>query len=271
VPRELELTGEGGLRLAAEVEGEGEPVVLVHGLGFSRKAWRPQIDALTAAGWRCVSYDLRGFGASEMPRAPYRVETLAADLEAVRAALGLDRFHLVGHSMGGMVSLGYAVDHPERVRSLFLASTTSHNGKRASLFARVMSLLSRDGFDAARRDAERWREVEHIVREVEPYVGPVMDLLRKLTERADPGRALAWAALDGFSLREEVKSIRCPTLVMHGDRDPNIPFPAGMLLAQAVAGAKWIPLAGARHNLPLELTERFNAELLAFLGPARVP
>jgi pimeloyl-ACP methyl ester carboxylesterase len=121
-----------------------------------------------------------------------------------------------------------------------------------------MSELSRDGFDAVRADSARWARIEATIAAVLPFTGPMMDILRKLTLEPDPGRALAWDAISRFSVRDEVKTIDCPTTVIHGTHDANIPFPAGQMLSQAISGARWIPVDGGRHNLPLEQTELFN-------------
>jgi len=255
----------GGLRIAAQSHGEGPPVMLVHGLGFTSQLWRGQSEQLQAAGFRVISYDLRGFGSSELPPSPYEMEDLSADLDAVRTAAGCDAVHLVAHSMGGMVALRYAVDHPERVSSLFLVSTTAHNGRRASAFARVMSMLSERGFEETQRDPERWQQAVDTIADVIPFTGPVMDVLRKLTEKADPSRSLAWRAIASFTVKEKVSSLSCPTLVMHGDCDPNIPFAAGKLLHEAIVGSTWQPVEGAKHNLPIEHAELFSAQLLSFL------
>jgi pimeloyl-ACP methyl ester carboxylesterase len=252
------IEGAGGVSLAVDVVGEGDAVVLLHGLGFSRTSWKSQVAMLRAAGRRVVVPDLRGFGDSDMPDEPYEITSLADDVEAVRAALSIDSFDLIGHSMGGMVAQAYALKHRERVRTLFLASTTSHNGRRAKAFALVMSELSRKGFDAAKADPERWPRIEQTIADVIPFTGPVMDLLRKLTLTAEPSRAFAWDAISRFTVLEDVKTISCPTTVMHGDADANIPFAAGRMLGEAIAVAKWIPVDGGRHNLPIEKAELFN-------------
>jgi len=248
-----------GLQLVVDVHGDdGDAVLLVHGLGFSRRSWTHQVNMLVAAGRRVVVPGLRGFGGSAMPSEPYDMEMLADDLEVVRETLAIEELELVGHSMGGMVAQCYVLCHPARVRTLFLASTTSHNGRRATAFAKVMCELSREGFDAAKANPERWPEIESTIAAVTPFTGPVMKLLRKLTEKADAARAMAWDAVSRFSVVDQVQTIGCPTTVMHGQLDANIPFAAGKLLAEAIEGSTWIPVEDGRHNLPLEKTELFN-------------
>ncbi|HZO15077.1 MAG TPA: alpha/beta hydrolase [Polyangiaceae bacterium] len=262
------VTNAGGLQLVADVfppsaSAKRTPVMLVHGLGFARRHWRRQVAALGEVGFTCVTLDLRGFGDSALPNEPYTMRELARDLDSVRAWAGFDRVHLVGHSMGGMVALHYALDAPERVASLVLASTTGHNGRRAGAFARAMAMLSDEGFERAMADPKRRAEVEAILAEAVPYVGQVLGILRQLTLEADRGRALAWQAIAGFSVRSELARIHCPTLVLHGSADQNIPFAAGQLLHEAIAGSEWVPLEDAPHVLP---QARLNAELVRFLS-----
>ncbi len=259
-----------GCRLAVDCQGAADaPVVmLVHGLGFSRRAWREQTEVLLAAGYRVLSFDLRGFGGSDAQAEGYDVATLAADLEAVRSDGGCQAVHLVGHSMGGMVALRYVLDRPDQVRSLFLASTTSHNGRRAAAFARIMALLSQEGFEAAKSDSQRWQKIEATIAEVIPFTGPIMGLLRSLTKEASPARARAWEAIAEFTVKDEVGAISCPTTVMHGSLDANIPFLAGKLVHDAIEGSVFVEVADGRHNLPIEQPALFNEQLLAHLQQA---
>jgi pimeloyl-ACP methyl ester carboxylesterase len=270
-----------GLRLVADRHGAGDPVVLVHGLGFSRARWSPQVEALTDAAFASVTFDMRGFGDSEPASAPFAMQDLVADLEAVRVAMGLDAFHLVGHSLGGMVSQLYALEHPERVRSLTLASTTAHSGNRGSAYGAALARLCEHGFDRAMQDDDFRAQVEFAVHALaDPAVrkdlsGTLSDelpsgerllgLIKRMTGEANPARAQGWRCTVGFSSRDRLDRITCPTLVMHGTRDMIIPYVAGQLLAKAL-GAKWRSAPGAGHNVPTEQAELFNATLLEFLG-----
>ncbi|HLK39240.1 MAG TPA: alpha/beta hydrolase, partial [Polyangiaceae bacterium] len=114
-----------GTRLVWESAGEGPVVLLVHGIGSSRRKWEPQVAPLVALGYRVLRFDLRGFGDSTTPAAPHEMRHFSGDLAALVEALDLGRFHLVGHSLGGMIAQQFALDHPGRVRTLALASTTS--------------------------------------------------------------------------------------------------------------------------------------------------
>ena len=256
-----------GTRIAWDESGTGDPVLLVHGLGSSRRRWSVLVPALAEAGYRALRLDLRGFGESSPPERPSGMDELLSDLEACVEAMQLDRFHLVGHSLGGMLAQRYAVQHPERVRSLVLASTTSHNGRRASAFARAMVLFSEHGFDHVLSDIP---EIRSVLAEAFPGMDePPLEMLRIGVEKPNPARANAWRACVGFSLKDRLSEIGCPVLVMHGSADPLIPFVAGKLVHEAIPGSRFIEESGAGHSLPTERAESFNRAVLEFLSGTR--
>ncbi len=218
-----------GAPLAVHIEGDGPPVVLVHGLGFTRQDWAPHVQTLVAAGYRALTYDQRGFGASSLPAEPYDMADLADDLGRVMSAAGVERAHVVGHSLGGMVVQQFAVTHPSRVLSLLVASATSHNGRRASAFGQAMAQ-------------------------------------KMLDKRQDPARAAAWTATVGFSVKDRLHELQCPTLIAHGGADALIPAIAGALIAKAIPGAVFQAFEGGRHNFPIEDPQPFADALLRHLG-----
>jgi len=120
-------------RLAYRVRGAGDPVLFVQGVGVHSPTggprrpgdgWAPQTDALSSP-YACLSFDHRGMGASPASPTPFTIEDLAADAVALADAQGWDRFHVVGHSMGGLISVVLALAHPRRVRSLSLLCTSA--------------------------------------------------------------------------------------------------------------------------------------------------
>lgn len=260
-----ELVTSDGTHIAWDEIGDGPVVVLVHGLGSSRRRWKLARQALADAGFRALSYDLRGFGESSPAERPHGMSELSSDLECFVDHLELERFHLVGHSLGGMIAQRYAVLHPERVRSLVLASTTSHNGRRASAFAEAMVILSERGFDAALSDPTQRPELERVLGEAFPGGPPPLDMLRVGLEEPDPARANAWRACIGFSEKDALPRLTCPVLVTHGSADPLIPFRAGQLIHEAIPHSEWRPEDGAGHSLPTSRADSFNRALVDFL------
>jgi 3-oxoadipate enol-lactonase len=258
------LTVPDGTRLAWDSAGDGPVVLLVHGIGSSRRKWDPQVAPLVLAGYRVVRVDLRGFGDSETPPGKYGMDDFVSDLASFVDGMGLQTFHLVGHSLGGMISQRFVVEQPDRVLSLSLVSTTSHNGRRATALARLMVTLAENGFDAVLADPQLREQAEATVREAFPQGTPLW-MLRRGMEKPNLARANAWRACIDFSVKDRLGEIRCPTLVVHGTADMLIPFRAGELVASAIQGAKWIAEDGAGHSLPQERAESFTRALVDFL------
>jgi 3-oxoadipate enol-lactonase len=255
-----------GTRIAWDRTGSGPEVVLIHGLGSSRKRWDRLVPALADAGFSALRLDLRGFGESGPAPGPSGMSEMLDDVRALLEGAGLDRFHLIGHSLGGMISQRLTVEQPERVRSLVLASTTSHNGRRASAFARAMVLFSEHGFDRVLSDPELRPRIEPVLREAFPGIDPPLEMLRIGVEQPNAARANAWRACEGFSEKDRLGRVACPVLVLHGSADPLIPLRAGELVRDGIRQAEWIEVAGAGHSLPTERADLFNAAVLDFLA-----
>lgn len=258
-----------GVRLAYDERGSGEPVLLVHGLGLSRKRWRSQVRALDGAGYRAVRVDLRGFGDSDEARDAYTMNTLVADLGALVDALALAPVHLVGHSLGGMICQRYTLEHPDAVRSLVLASSTSHQGRRSAILAEVLVRMSRMGFDAFIADAETRAFGERTLEEVFPDGAPPLEYFRmRDLEQPNPSHAFAWATTADFSTKDRLHEIGCPVLVLHGRTDPLIPSKVGTWLHEGLPGSRFVLLDGG-HSIQVEAAEALNEALLSFLADVR--
>jgi 3-oxoadipate enol-lactonase len=266
--RRFQLQTDDGQILVGDETGAGPPVILVHGLGFKRSHWNHQAQALLDGGYRPIRFDLRGFGDSSIPSEPYDMSRLAQDLDAVRDHFGLERLHLVGHSLGGMVAVEYALAYPDRLRSLTLASTTAHNGSRARAFSHMMARLSREGSAVALADHEFNAHVKSMLSQVVRYVAvdDMMPILARMTKRPNLARALAWQATSNFSRREDIPTISPPTFVMHGSADPIMPYTAGFLIHLGLPGSRWLPFYEGGHDLPREHEVEFTDAIISFLN-----
>jgi 3-oxoadipate enol-lactonase len=262
------ITVPDGTRLAWDEAGSGPAVLLVHGIGYTRRKWDPQHAPLLAAGFRVLRFDLRGFGESSLPEGPHTMDDFVADLGAFVEAAGLGSFHLVGHSLGGMIAQLYAVRNAERLRSLALVSTTSHNGRRATAFARLMVTFAEHGFDTVLHTPSLKAEADAILEEAFPE-GVQLSMLRRGMEEPSLARANAWRACIDFSAKDELGTLGCPVMVAHGTGDLLIPWRAGELVHQAIPGSEWLVEGGAGHSLPKERAASFNAGLIDFLQRAK--
>lgn len=244
---------DGHTRLYWETTGAGDSVLLVHGLGLSGGAWWRTVDALTP-GMRVITFDHRGIGLSESWTYAYTTEAMADDAVSILDALGVDRVHVYGFSLGGMVAQQIVLRHPERVRSLVLGATHSGGRRAATPEPEVVAFFRR----RARVPSEEaaWASVpynygprsrtEHVDRIAE-------DIARRLenpfNERAYRAQLLAGSLHNCYG---QLGRIRAPTLVVHGARDRMIPVANARLTAERVPGARLKILRDAGHLYPTE-------------------
>jgi pimeloyl-ACP methyl ester carboxylesterase len=237
----------GGHPVRYRVVGEGEPVVLVHGLSGSTRWWARNIAAL-AVTYRVYLVDLPGFGAMRRLRRHFILPEAATWLADWMEAVGLGEAHLVGHSMGGYVCLRLAAQRPEAMRRLILVAPAGVPAGR-SLFGHLVPLLL-----AARHAA--------------PSFLPVLayDAIRT-------GPVTLWRAardLLAEDVREDLRSIDAPTLLIWGEKDPLIPPSVGELLRREIPGSHLLVLQNAGHVPMFDRPQEFDAALLAFLAGGSV-
>lgn len=253
-PRSGTVNGvDGHTRLYWEATGRGDPVLLVHGLGLSGGAWWRTVDALSSA--MCViTFDHRGIGRSQSLTYSYTTEALADDAVSILDELAIDRVHLYGFSLGGMVAQQVALRHPTRVRSLVLGATHSGGRRAAAPDPDVMQFIRRRG-DMPSEEAT-WASVpynygprcrlEHVDRIAE-------DIERRLqnpfNERAYGAQLLAASMHNCFTRLERIDA---PTLVVHGARDRMIPVANARMTAERLPGARLKVLKDAGHLYPTE-------------------
>lgn len=244
---------DGHTRLYWEATGRGNPVLLIHGLGLSGGAWWRTVDALSPE-MSVITFDHRGIGRSQSLTYAYTTEALADDAVSILDDLAIDRVHLYGFSLGGMVAQQVALRHPTRVRSLVLGATHSGGRRAAAPEPEVVAFIRRRGEMPSEEAA--WASVpynygprsrvEHVERIAE-------DIERRLqnpfNERAYRAQLLAAALHNCFSRLER---IHAPTLVVHGARDRMIPVANARMTAGRVPGAKLKILKDAGHLYPTE-------------------
>jgi pimeloyl-ACP methyl ester carboxylesterase len=254
-----------GVDICVETLGDPThpPILLIHGSGASLDWWADEFcDRLTAAGRFVIRYDHRDTGRSvayEPGRPGYTGDDLVDDAAGVIAAVGLDRAHVVGISMGGALAQVLALDHPERVASLTLIATSGGAGDD--------DLPGPDdrlgaAFTAPLPDLDdRPALLDHLTVLTRAYAGesPPFDAAgtRALWERAlDRARNVESMLTNhdhlegGDAWRHRLPALRVPTLVIHGTEDPLFPHPHGEALAREIPGAELLTIDGMGHELP---------------------
>ena len=247
--------------------GAGDPLVLVMGFGGDHLAWGLQIPAFADA-YRVIAFDNRGVGQSDTPDVPYSTAMMADDAVGLMDALAIERAHICGVSMGGMIAQEIALRHPERVRTLQLHATLARPDAymRAIVDAwrKVRVALGRE--EALRvlalwlfapcSYAERPDFVELVLQNAiaNPYPQSLTGFLRQ------GDAVLTHDTLD------RLDRVRCPTLVSVADQDVLVPPRFSHAIAQRVPGAELKTIANAAHAYMWERPEAFNAMCLEFLA-----
>lgn len=260
-------------RMWYEVQGSaGTPVVLVMGFGMSGRAWTPQVRALQAHH-RVVIFDNRGIGESESSRVPYGFAELADDAMALLDHVGFDSAHVVGVSMGGMVSQHVALRHPARVRSLSLIAT--HPGGHPLRFAPTLRglrafLKANTSEGPARFDALRQLlyppEFLSRFRPEDVFDAASME---RFAVPADPNTRLQQLrAVLSHDLTRRLPELRVPTLVVRPGKDILVKPAHSDRIAALIPGARVLRCDDAGHGVTSQCAEEVNQALLAHFADA---
>ncbi len=268
-----------GLAFTADVAGprDGDVVLLLHGFPQTRHAWRAELRALAAAGYRACAPDQRGYSAGARPAGidAYRIEHLVADALALADALGAERFHLVGHDWGGQLAWITAARSPRRVRTLSVVSRP-----HPAAFARAMSedpeQGKRSGHHRAFQRAEATDELladraARLRAALSQQGVPEPDVaayLATLGERAALDAAVNWYRAAGSSgiAAADVPPVLVPTLYVWGDADATVGRRAAEGTRKLVdAPYRFVELAGIGHFVTDQAPDVFPPLLLAQL------
>jgi 3-oxoadipate enol-lactonase len=256
-----------GVRIAYELAGEGEPVVLIHGLGYDRAGWGP-LPALLAERFRVLVFDNRGVGESDAPEGPYAVSQMVGDTLAAMDAAGFGRAHVFGVSLGGFVAQELALTHPQRVAKLVLCSTGPGGPKMHPMPQAGLEAFGK--FPTMEREAGLRYLVENALgdRGVRELPELVEEIWRYRLAHA-PGLA-AWQAQAfagaTFDAYDRIGEISAPTLVVHGTPDNIVDPRNGELLAQLIPGARLEIVPDRGHLLVWEDAEAVTGLVAEFLA-----
>jgi pimeloyl-ACP methyl ester carboxylesterase len=254
-----------GQRVYYEVAGDGDPLLMVMGLGADHLAWALQVGPLSEH-FKVVTFDNRDCGQSSYADGPYEITDLAADTIALADHLELDSFHLMGASMGGAVAQEIALGWPDRVRTLTLAITYAGAGAYGRKLGRMMAA------DVHRRSWEEQIDQmmllcfsEDLYEQTERITFIRQQTLANPYPQKPEGFARQAEASGRHEARERLPSLDLPVHVIGAERDILVPVWKSRELAELIPGAELTIIEGATHGVNLENAEEFNAAVLEFL------
>jgi 3-oxoadipate enol-lactonase len=249
-----------------ECLGEGEPVVLVTGYGADLFAWALQAPELSQ-NYKVYMMDNRGVGDTDKPDGPYTIKMMADDLAGFFDSVGIEKGHLVGHSMGGMISQQFALDNPDRLRSLTLASTTCRVPKGADMLLMLWTdILEKLGNEAFVNNVIAWCfTFDFIENQYESLMMMRQMMLDHFNEKPllpGPFRSQC-AAATSFDLADDIKNISVPAMVLVGRQDILTPPEFSENISKRIPGSFLNVIEGG-HAYNQQFPSEFNRALLDF-------
>ncbi len=254
--------------------GTGQPVILIHGWPLSHRAWEGQVTEIVEAGFRCITYDRRGFGVSSAPWGDYDYSALASDLNEIISQLELKDCILCGFSMGGGEVVRYLTDYgADKIAKAALISSIiplvkqkddNPDGVPEKALKEIMQALKDDrvGFlEGFHKNFYNYDDHKDKVSEQQLHYD--WCIASYASPRATIKCAEAWAETD---FRPELKNVTVPTLIVHGDADQIVPIDtAGKQAAKGIANNQFEIISGAPHGLNVTHRKELNKILLSFL------
>jgi 3-oxoadipate enol-lactonase len=247
-----------GGRFSFEEVGSGRPIVLLHGFSFDSGLWDPQVESLRRSH-RVLRYDLRGFGASAVPTEPYRH---IDDLHDILGALQIERPMLVGLSLGSNIALAYALEHPDSVAGLVLASPglPGHPWAVTRPPEAAAAYAAEHGVDAGK---QFWL-AHPIFASLQSRPGVAAAVANMVSRYRGWHWAQADMQLPGPDVRARLEAVKPPVLVLSGEHDVAGYREIAAVIASRVPRGRLVRVAGAGHVLNLEQPADFTRQVLEF-------
>lgn len=258
----MPMVRSGDADIAYDINGEGEPLLMIMGFLSDARMWILQTAAFSPH-YRCITFDNRGVGRSSNPPGPYTMEQMAADAIAVLDDAGIDRAHVLGISMGGAIAQHVALKIPERVRSLTLAATWCEPNQWLARISEMGQMAAEFDREKFARSVLLWLFTPHLIINQPDIVATIEQLI--LAEPPPPEAFMNQvAAVRGHDTREQLHQIEAPTLVMVARRDFMVPPELGRVVHESIPGSRLEELDGG-HAFSAENVAEFNRVILEFL------
>jgi len=257
----------GDINMYYEIHGEGEPLVLIMGMSADLTTWMFQTPEFSKK-YRVIVFDNRGAGRTDAPDSPYSIKMMADDTARLLDALGIEKAHILGLSMGSFIAQELALKYPQRVKSLILAAGASHEPFIAKHFGDTWVRMRQEGVNQETliRYLLPWCFTEKFFENSE-QVQMVIDAMLA-NPYPQPAHAFArQIAADGeHDTRNRIGQITAPTLVLVGKEDLFVPVKLAEEFAAGIPNAELVVLEGGGHLSCIEIPDKFNQAVLDFLA-----
>ena len=255
-----------GQKLYYEVHGEGEPLVLIMGLGSDSTGWLLQLPEL-AEHFKVITFDNRDVGRSSEATGAYTIADMAADTAGLMEALAIERAHILGGSMGGAIAQELVLNYPEKVNKLILASTMGHFARFKISFLEPIKFIKIHDTKNEIFPIEimMWCMTHDFLKDAQA-VEPMVSMMKNSPfPQSTEAFCRQTDAMRTFDVLDRLQSVKAPTLVMVGSQDILTPPWSARELAEAIPGAQLQIIEGGAHGFCWEIPEKANKAVLEFL------
>ena len=250
-----------------KVSGDGFPLVMIMGLGATLDWWEPAMVEELSKQHKTIIFDNRGIGQTDKPDMKYSIKMFAADTVNLMSELEIERAHVLGISMGGMIAQEVALSYPERVEKLVLCSTAASIPWPLKLLARLFA----GAYKGRMKTPEKTREMlisgifsKDFIKANPDKIERVKQRAFKITPIFDEFKCQLQATM-GFDSRKRLKNINKPVFIMHGKLDSLISYKASLQLVQLIPYSKLMLFEKTAHALFSQEPEKTIKPLLEFL------
>lgn len=245
------------------VEGNGPPLILVHGIGAARDAWRFMVPELKDH-FTVISYDLRGHGASPRPDGEFGIDELVADLERVRERSGFDKVNVAGHSLGGQIGPAYARAYPDRVLKLGLLSTAAFRTEddSAKVWGVVKAMEQKGIPQVLETLTARWFTDEFIA----ANPGLVERRLKQVVDTNPDVFMNVFRIYAGVEMGPWLHEVLAPSLVLTGENDGGCNPRLNSLIHEALPNSELVILPHVKHSILVEAADAVSDNLIRFMA-----
>ncbi|WP_081649626.1 alpha/beta fold hydrolase [Fodinicurvata sediminis] len=247
--------------LAYYTQGEGPTILFVHGNGSTHKIWNATIQPLESS-FQCISYDLRGHGASHKYYEAFTLDLLINDLEELRSHLELDRFYLVGHSLGALVAAEYAYRFPERIEKLcMIAAPAARNDSARSAGESLLAQLKEQGVKETMSGlVRRWYTDSFVT----THPGALEARLEQLTSISEQVFINAYALYTHTDIDARLPDLSMPTLVMTGEYASGCDAEVARCISETIPNSHLVIFREMKNGVLTEIPERVSKEILNY-------
>src|SRR3984957_4643275 len=244
-------------------QGSGEPLLLIEGLSYPSYMWN-RTRPFLAQSFRTIAFHNRGIGQSDVPAGAYSIAMMASDAAAVLDAAGVASAHIYGVSMGGMIAQEFALQYPQRVRSLILGCTNAGGPHAVRAEPQVLEILTRQGMTP---EESKEAMIPFIYDAATPRERIDEDMAIRMKWYPTPqGYTGQLQGIFGWESYSRLSLITAPTLVIHGETDRLIPPANATLIAERIPGAKLVLLPHAGHIFETDQPAASHHAILEFLA-----